>query len=533
MHRTAAKLHRRWLGLACVAALAWGAVFAQGTPVVGGTLTIAYTSTSPHIDIQATNQGSLSESAHYVYETLFDRNADGEIVGLLATGFTVSEDGLVYTFTLQPGVTFHDGSAFDAEAVKYNFERKIELKLPTYNSIPWESIEVVDPLTVRVTLTAPAPHIVPVLSSKTWSMYSPTWARVVGPDGVKSDAVGTGPFMVEEFLPNDTLRLVRNPNYWQAGLPYLDAVVFRVITDPNTRAALLESGEVDMALDLPVPTTERLRGDGRFTIYSEPGMRQYYFTLNNTKAPLDDVRVRQAINMAVDREGIIRAVFLGVGAQVALTPYMAPTVQGYVPGVDWGYDPERAAALLDEAGWTLGADGVRMKDGERMVLSLFTRRGSTTGDYESAELVQGMLAEVGIEVDLQVFESASFVPAVTVPAAESTYHMANLTFGVVTGDAEYVVSTTYRTDSAAPALYNRAYYGNPEVDRLSDLSRTMATLEARNAVYAEIIPIVANDAPILILFDSIDFLAANSSVQGIYHEPAFSNWPAKYAWKTE
>ena len=531
MHRTAAKLRRAWIGLACLAALAWGTTLAQGTPVMGGTLSIAYTSTSPHIDIQATNQGSLSESAHYYYETLFDRNADGELVGLLATGFEVSEDGLAYTFTLQPGVTFHDGTPFDAEAVKYNFERKIELKLPLWESIPWDSIEVVDDLTVRVHLTAPAPHIVPVLSAKTWSMYSPTWAREVGPDGVKSTAVGTGPFMVESFLPNDTLRLVRNPNYWQEGLPYLDAVVFRVITDPNTRAALLESGEVDMALGLPVPTTQRLIGDNRFQVLSGLGMRQYYITLNNHIAPTNDVLVRQAINHAVDKEGIIRAVFLGVGAEVAQTPYMSTPVTGYTPGGVYEYDPERAEELLEEAGWTMGNDGVRVKDGERLEIGLFTRRGSVTGDYEIAELVQGMLADVGIAVDLQVFESASFVPAVTVPKEESTYHMANLTFGVVTGDAEYVVSTTYRTDSAAPVLYNRAYYGNPEVDRLSDLSRQAATLEERNAIYAQIVPIVFADAPILQLFNSIEFLAASAKVEGLYFEPAFSNWPGKYAWK--
>ena len=531
MHRTAAKLRRAWIGLACLAALTWGAALAQGTPVVGGTLSIAYTSTSPHIDIQATNQGSLSESAHYYYETLFDRNANGELVGLLATGFEVSDDGLTYTFTLQPGVTFHDGTPFDAEAVKYNFERKIELKLPLWESIPWDSIEVVDDLTVRVHLTAPAPHIVPVLSAKTWSMYSPTWAQEVGPDGVKSHAVGTGPFMVESFLPNDTLRLVRNPNYWQEGLPYLDAVVFRVITDPNTRAALLESGEVDLALGLPVPTTERLRANSAFQVLSSPSARQYYITLNNYLAPTNDVLVRQAINHAVDKEGIIRAVFLGVGAQVANAVYMTPAVNGYTEAGNYAYDPERAEELLEQAGWTMGSDGVRVKDGERLSIGLFPRRGSVTGDYEIAELVQGMLADVGIEVDLQVFESASFVPAVTVPKEESTYHMANLTWGTVTGDAEYVVSTIYRTDSAAPALYNRAYYSNPEVDRLSDLSRQAATLEERNEIYAEIIPLVFADAPILQLFDSIEFLAANADVEGIYFEPAFSNWPAKYAWK--
>ena len=180
-----------------------GIAHSQGEPVYGGTLSIAYTSTSPHIDIQGTNQGSLSESAHYMYETLFDRDADGNIVPLLATGYEVSADGLTYTFSLQPGVTFHDGTPFNAEAVKYNLERKINLQLPTWNTIPWSQIIVADPLTLRVELTNPAPHILPVLSAKTWSMYSPTHAEAVGPDGVRIQGVGTGPFMQQEFRPNE------------------------------------------------------------------------------------------------------------------------------------------------------------------------------------------------------------------------------------------------------------------------------------------------------------------------------------------
>jgi ABC-type transport system substrate-binding protein len=532
MERTGSRTRRlAGIAVACFALAAFAVGHAQGAPVYGGTLTIAYTSTSPHIDIQGTSQGSLAESAHYFYETLFDRAADGAIVPLLATGYTVDDDGLAFTFALRPGVTFHDGTPFDAAAVKYNFERKIALKLPTYNLIPWDAIEVVDPLTLRVTLTAPAPHLVPLLTAKPWSMYAPTWAEAVGPDGVKSHAVGTGPFRVQEFRPNDALILVKNDDYWQEGLPYLDGVVFRVIPDPNTRAALLESGEIDMALGLPVPVTERLKSDPRFVVTGEVTGRQYYITLNNRLAPTDDVRVRQAINYAVDKEGIIRAAYLGVGARVAEAVYLTPLVTGYRPMGSYPYDPERAEALLEEAGWTLGRDGVRVKDGQRLTIGLFTRRGSTTGDYETAELVQGMLADVGIEVDLQVFESASFVPVVTVVPENSTYHMANLSVGVISGDAEYIVSTFWRCDSFPPALYNRAYFCDDEVDRLSDLSRQVATLEERDAIYQQIYPIVFESAPILQLFDSVDFLARNARVQGIYHEATYTNWPGKYAWK--
>ena len=514
-----------------VAGLVLGSAQAQEEPVYGGTLNVAYTSTSPHIDIQATNQGSLSETAHYMFETLFDRNPEGEIEPLLATGFEISDDGLTYAFSLRQGVLFHDGTPFDAAAVEANFRRKIDEGLPTWDSIPWDEITVIDDHTLQVTLTAPAPHIVNVLSAKTWSMYSPTHMADVGPDGLRTQGIGTGPFRLRDFRPNDVVHLERNPDYWQDGLPYLDEVVYRVIPDANTRAALLEAGDIDMALGLPVPTTERLRLDPRFTVHSAVSARQYYITLNNYLEPTNDVQVRQAINHAVDKQGMINAVFMGVGGEISQAVYMTPIVIGYHEAGAYEYDPERAEQLLEAAGWTMGSDGVRVKDGQRLELSLYTRRGSVTGDFEIAELVQGMLAEVGIAVRIELFESASFVPAVTVPMEESTYHMANLTWGTVTGDAEYVVSTIYRCDSAAPRLFNRAYYCNEEVDRLSDLSRQSATIEERNEIYAQIIPIVFDDAPILQLFDAVEFLAASSNLRGLYFEPAFSNWPMKYGWK--
>jgi ABC-type transport system substrate-binding protein len=339
--------------------------------------------------------------------------------------------------------------------------------------------------------------------------------------------------MQENFEPNNVLHLVRNPNYWQEGLPYLDEVIFRVIPDANTRAALLEAGDVDMALNLPVPVTERLKFDDRFNVLSALGSRQYYITMNNLNPPLDDVLVRRAINYAVDKEGILQAVFLGVGGEVANAVYLNPTVTGYTPAGNYAYDPEQAEALLEEAGWVMGDDGVRVKDGERLSITLHTRRGSTTGDFETAELVQGMLADVGVEVELVVLESASFVSAVTMPSDEAEYYLVNLTVGTITGDAEYIMTSFYHSDSAAPRLYNRAYYGNPEVDALIEESRLVGSREERDAIYEDIIQMVFEDAPIIQLFDTVAFLAVNADVQGIYFEPAYSNWPAKYAWKAE
>lgn len=524
------------LSLAIVLAVLLGlpglSATAQETPTPGGTLTIAFVPLTTDIDVNARNVSTLNEQAQYFYETLFDRTGEnGAIEPLLVESFEVSEDGLVHTWTLQPDVTFHDGSAFDAEAVKWNLERKIELQQPLWDLIPFDTIEVVDPLTVQVTLTRPSPGMYGVLAAKTFSMYSPTFAAEVGDEGLKSQASGTGPFMVETFVPNEDLVLTKNPNYWQEGLPYLDSVVFRAVPDINARAIQLEAGDVDMALDLAIQDAERLRTNSEIRVEEGVGSRQYYITMNNAKAPLDDVRVRQALNYAVDKEGIVQAVFLGRYATPAQAVYLNPAVEGFVAAGSYAYDPAQAATLLDEAGWVdADGDGIREKDGQPLNLTLHTRRGGSAGDIEIAELVQGMLQQVGVGVEIIVLDSAAFIAEVTKPVEEATYDLVNLTVGTFTGDAEYIMETFYACDSAAPRYYNRAYFCDEEVDALIEESSAIPTLEGRNEIYAEVVQMVYDQAPIIMLFDVIETAAMRDDVQGVYFEPAGVNWPAKYAW---
>lgn len=502
-----------------------------GEATAGGTLTIAYVALGTDIDVNSRNLSTLNEVAQYFYETLFDRNGEGEIVNLLAKEVDISEDGLVHTWTLQPNVQFHDGSEFNAEVVKWNLDRKIEKQQPLWDLIPFDKIEVVDPMTVRVTLTRPDPGMYGVLAAKTFSMYNPNFVEEVGDDGLKNQASGTGPFMVDEYIPNEVLRLKKNPNYWQPGLPHLDEVVFRVVPDRNARATMLEAGDADMAMDLSIQDTERFKTNSDLKVLEQLGSKQYYITMNNRKAPLDDVRVRQAINYAVDKQGIIDAVFLGEYATIARAVYLNPAVDGYVEAGVYEYNPDRARELLEEAGWVDGdGDGLREKDGANLALTIHTRKGSSTGDIEIAELVQGMLKEVGINLEVIVLDSAAFVSAVTKPPEEADYDLVNLTVGTFTGDAKYIMLTFYACDSAAPRYYNRAYFCDEEVDQMIAESETIPTLEGRNEIYAEIVERVFEQAPILQLFDAVETVAMQNYVEGVYLEPAGTNWPAKYAW---
>jgi ABC-type transport system substrate-binding protein len=494
-------------------------------------LTIAFVALATHIDTNSVNISTVNEISHYFYETLYDRDGAGKVKGLLVNEDQVSPDGLTWTWKLQPNVKFHDGTPFNAAAVKWNLERKITKRQSLWDLLPIRSIDAVDELTVRVTLTRPAPNLRSILVTKTFSMYSPTFAQRVGDDALKQQASGTGPFMVVEWRANEILRLKKNPNYWQRGLPYLDEVVFRIVPDINTRATMLEAGDADMALGLSMPDLQRLKTRRGLKVLRGLGSQQYYITINNRRPPLNDVRVRQALNHAVDKEGIIRTAFLGT-AKIATAVYINQTVDGYVYAGTYAYDPDKARKLLEEAGFTAGPGGIRVREGRPLSLELITRKGGSPGDFETAELVQGMLKAVGVDVRLTVLESATFIPRVTLPPERATYDLVNLAVGTFTGDAEYTMLTFYHSTSAAPRYFNRAYYANPVVDALIDQSIKATSNPGRNKIYySQVIKQVFQDAPIIMLFDVIQQVAVKDTVHGVYLESASNNWPAKYAWR--
>jgi len=497
-------------------------------PKYGGTLTVAHVPTGRGIDVAAHSAGTLNDIAQQFYETLFDRLPSG-IEGLLVKEATVSDDGLVHTWTLQPNVKFHDGTDLTAQVVKWNLDRRIEKNLPLSDLVPWDTIEAVDDLTVKVTLTRPAPSIFGVLAAKSWSIYSQEFVEKVGDDAMKVQASGTGPFMVVEYVPTEILKLVKNPNYWQEGLPYLDGITYVFVPDINTRSTMLEAGDIDVAANLSIQDILRFQDYDDLSIVEGVGSRQYYITMNNLEPPLDDPKVRLAINHAVDKQGIVDTVFQGLYS-VATAPIFNPIIDGHYDVGVYEYDPDKARALLEEAGWTVGARNIREKDGKKLIIDLHTRKGATAGDIEIAELVQAMLLDVGISVEIALHDSAGFIFTVTKVPEEAEYDMINLTWGTYTGDGEYIMRNFYSCEAWAPVRYNRAYYCNDEVEALINASLDAPTMKARNEIYAQALQIIHEDAPFLKLFDQVAFLATRSYVKGIYFDPALINFPVKHAW---
>jgi ABC-type transport system substrate-binding protein len=502
--------------------------------VRGGTLTLSFPPGIPHVDTNAVSQTLITEVVGNFYERLYERDATGTVRPLLVREDSISPDGLTWTLRLHPDVRFHDGSPFNAAAVKWNFDRKISKRQIQYGLLPFRSVEVVDPLTVRLHLTRTAPHLRSILSLGNLAMYSPTFSERVGDEGLRLQASGTGPFVLAEFRPNQLVRLRRNPAYWRPGLPYLDEIVYRVVDDINTRATMLAAGDVDIAREVAFPDAARLKGARSVKVLEAVGSRQYVIYLNTRRPLMSDVRVRQALNYAVDKESIIRTVLLGNG-RPATAWLFGPRVNGWTNGGGYPYNPEQARALLDEAGWRVGPGGVRIKDGVPLRPIFVTRKGSAPGDFEIAELVQGMLKAVGVDVQLVVHDSATLLARLNAPGGvQVEYDMLNLANNTFTGDAEYIMLGFYRAADFPPNGFNYSHYSNPQVEQLIEDSKKARNLAGRNSLYyAQIIKQVVRDAPGILLFDIVMQAPMKQEVEGVYLDPAYNHWVVKYAWKRQ
>ncbi len=349
-----------------------------------------------------------------LYEPLVRYGQDGTIEPALAESWEISEDGLIWTFALRQDVTFHDGTPFNAEAVKWNMDRWVGNDrhnwLPTTSRIA--EVETPDEFTVVLTLNQP---YYPAMQDLT--LVRPV--RFLSAEGVDqagefAEAIGTGPWQIES-LENNQAVLVRNESYW-GERPAPEKLVIEVILDPQTRIAALLSGEVDIiggeylgGISLEsLPVLER---NEAINILNGDSLVSLYISTQYQQPPFDDVRVRQALNMAIDRVGINNALFGGEGeAAQNLMPGNIP----YVAFTDtdlYQYDPEKAAALLAEAGWTLNADGILEKDGELMQIDLVVDQASRPESATMAEVIQAQFKEIGIELEIRAFDYSGWLDA--------------------------------------------------------------------------------------------------------------------------
>jgi peptide/nickel transport system substrate-binding protein len=486
----------------------------------GGTLVYGLTLSPSTIDPHAGASSELGIPLTSVYDPLVWLSPDGEYVPGLAQRWEVSGQGTIYTFHLRQDVEFHDGTPFDAQAVCVNLERIADPALKSAKAIgllgPYEGCEAVDKYAARVSFSAPYAPFLSAVSQVYLAMASPSALQEWGED-YQFHQVGTGPFEFKEYVPNDHLTLVRNPDYdWappffaHQGAAYLQEIEFRFFVDPATRTLALESGDVDVMGEILPPDAVRLDRDPEFQLLPVPVPGEpLQMHVNTAKAPTDDLRVRQALLVAVDRTAVVDAVFMGYSPP-AYGPLTRAT-WAYDESVEslYPYDPSRAEDLLDEAGWRdTDLDGVRDKDGQPLVLDMILMSWGLLP--EVGQVLQDQYEKVGVQLNMQVLP----FPAAVQAAAENQHHL--IPFNFSSSDPHILRSSYHSTN--ADGGFNWSKVRDAELDALLDEGMQTVDERARARIYADIQQLIMAKALIVPIRDWVNLNAASSRVKGLRYD---------------
>ncbi len=482
-------------------------------PVKGGRLVRAMTSEPAAIDPQGAASSGLSLVMPYLFDTLVTRDVDGSLHPLLAESWETSDDGKAVTIRLKPGVTFHDGSPLNAEAVKLTFERYLEkgVKSPIYGAVKEiDAVEVVDDLTVRFTFDQP--------SATFWSTVTMPYAGILSPASMaavdasgEGNLVGSGPFMLGEWKAGQSLTLTANPDYaWGAdfmenqGAPYLSELVFKVIPEATTQMAALEVGEVDVIFVNQPSQLQKLAANPELRTEEMVLNSLIYLGFNSQKGPFSEPLVRQALSHAVDKQQILDIALGGLG-QLAYTP-LPPTLLGFDPDLkqyELGYDLDQARALLEEAGFEATASGWQ-RDGQPLTGLLLT--SNRAPNEAIATVLQSQFKTLGVPVEIQQLDSKGVQDATNAGA-----------FDLLLWRFEWNDPDGLRIFLGSDAIgsTNRTFYSNPQVDALLQQAAHQLDPAARHELYVQAQQLILQDAPWQPLYNPVDVMAAREVVQGV------------------
>lgn len=469
-----------------------------GAAMAQGQLEIAIDSSpaglDPHL-ITAFNSVLIVQAN--VYQGLTDLDSSLAVVPGLAEGWEVSDDGLTYTFRLRAGVTFHDGSAMDAEDAAASLRRVLnpEIASPLASRInPISAIEVVDPQTLRLTLSAP---FAPLLSSLATIAIVPAEVET-DKDALQQAPVGTGPFRFAEWQPNAFIRLERFAEYHAEGQPVLDGLRFQFVPEAATRQVGLVSGEYHLLPAIDPATALQLSAQPGVTLHQTRDLSYSLVGMNTTRGPLGDARVRQAVNLLLNRQEIIDGALFGAGVPGGpLSPALVDWAVDTAEFPCYAHNVEAARALLAEAGVT-GPIPIVMK--------VLPRQDTR----DIAQIVQQQLAAGGFEVELVNQEIGQFVQ----DWRNSDFDM----FVSVNGGSPDPDQYFYRTFYAGGST-NVFQYANPDLNALLDAGRNSTDMAERQAIYAQAQGLLACEGPVAHLAYGTLTTAAGPRVQGFEIHP--------------
>jgi peptide/nickel transport system substrate-binding protein len=455
-----------------------------------------------------------------VFDTLVNKTVDGDYLPGLAERYLVSDDQCVYTFELRRDVSFHDGTLFDAAAMKFSLDRARD---PANNSQlagsmlgSYQESRVLDSHRLEIRLQQPYALLLDALSQGWLAPVSPAAVARLGSDFARHP-VGTGPFAFDRWEAGHCLVIKRNPAYAWApplvenqGPAQLDEICFRFLADSQSRTAALQAGEVDAIFYVAPADCAALRSSGSYTLQTWPirGI-PVCLMMNISRTPTDELAVRQAVSHAVDQVALVAEVFHGEFER-AWGPVSQFTL-GYNPAVEawYPFDPQRAASLLDEAGWVAAADGLRYRDGQPLELSFYALPVNFYPQFGA--IITRQLAAVGIRVEVRLLDPVPWIRA----GMAGEHHL--IPQGKYASSSQ-LLSFVYHSRNSGPTGYGwskRSSAHRPGFDALIEQAEQALATEDFTPLFAEVQEVVMEEALAVPLHCNTNIMAARHAVQGI------------------
>lgn len=489
----------------------------QGASAKGGELTYALATSPDTLDPHRSGLAVAVRVIRTIYDSLVVQLPDNTIKPWLATEWTISDDGLSYTFKLRKDVKFQDGTPFNAEAVKFNFDRILDPATKAANAAallhPYKSSEVIDEYTIKLNLSTPSRAFLGNLSQALLGIVSPTAAKQYG-DQLGQHPVGTGPFKFVKWDENADIKVERNSDYaWapeivtNTGAPYLDGIDFKIVPEEATRIGSVQSKQVLAAETVPPQNILTLKKDPNFQLLQANTLGlPYTLFFNQERAPWNELKARQAVQLAVDVDAIVKTLYLGTYER-AWSP-LTPGTFGYDPSLENSVKPDIAKAnqLLDELGWVKGADGVRTKDGKKLTLHYVDGTPNREKRNDIAVMVQQQLKQIGVDVEVEITKDVR-----TVVYTNGNYDLYGNS--QVNSDPNALYSFYHSYDpKSRPTLPRLA---SPEVDKWLEEGRVEKDDAKREELYQKIQHYIIDNAVILPIYVFPYTVAASKSVQGL------------------
>ncbi|GLI54829.1 diguanylate phosphodiesterase [Propionigenium maris DSM 9537] len=456
-------------------------------------------SLDPHASTDQYSQRVIAN----IYDRLVEVDEDMNIIPSFATEWKNDGDTTM-VFKLREGVKFHSGKEATAEDVKFSLERAMgSPKLGSLYTL-FDRIEVVDKYTVSVTTKKPFGALLYHLSHKSASILNKEFVEE-NEGNIDQIADGTGAYMLDSWTAGDNIVLKRNAQYFR-GEPAIEYIKIRSIAEENSKVIGLETGEIDIAADLESMSRNTILENNNLILAETSSFSVQYLGMNVEKPYLNDIKVRKAIAMAIDKDIIIETILMG--AMKEANSFLAPGVFGYSKSAaTYEYNPEEARKLIEETGY------------ENIELTVLTSNNTTRAQI--CEVIQAQLKEIGVDLKIEIVEWGTFLSATSSGKAE----LYMLGWSPSTGDGDYgLVPNTHSANKGSGG--NRSFYENKELDRVLDMAKEELDVDRRRDLYAEAQDIINEDVPVLPLYYQLSNAGLNKSVKGYVQTSA--NYPYFY-----